>query len=60
MPQKPPKSGKRCAVCGRRVRTNFDKTVRDHYKDKQNTENYCLGSNKPPAQELRGERITRR
>ena len=56
----PRKSGKRCSVCGRRVRTNFDKTVRDHYADKSNTENFCPGSNKEPVQELRRERITRR
>lgn len=52
--------GKRCPVCGRRVRTNFDKTVRDHYRDKSNTEGFCPGSRKEPVQELRGERVTRR
>lgn len=50
----------RCSVCGRRVRMNFDKTVRDHFRDNLNTENLCLGSNKPPTQELRRERVTRR
>lgn len=61
---KPQQGGKRCSICGRRVRANFDNTARTHFLDQANydpeTRVACDGSNKLVTQELRRERVTRR
>lgn len=55
----------KCPKCGRRVRINFDGTVRDHYYFQSTlySPKYridCDGKEEPPTDEFRGPRITLR